>query len=120
MRAARLGTGCPLTILGPGPSRNPGGMLVDATVQAGRSEFEQIIERRILERTWRRIHPLRVEVKAGCVVVTGRTPWYHARQLAIHAVLEALREAGVTAVVDVRITVSAPLNRDHQLARAWA
>jgi hypothetical protein len=34
-------------------------------------------------------------------------------QLAIQAGLEALREAGATAVVDVPINVSAPLSRDH-------
>jgi hypothetical protein len=95
-------------------------MLVDATVQVGRSELEQIIEQRIMECTWRRIRQLRVEVSAERVVVHGQTLWYHAKQLAILAVLEALREAGVTAVVDVRISVSRPLSRDHQLARAQA
>ena len=56
----------------------------------------------------------------GRVVVRGQTLWYYAKQLAILAVQEALREAGVTAVVDVQIRVSAPLSRDHQLARALA
>ena len=63
---------------------------------------------------------LRVGVYAERVVVHGQTQWYYAKQLAIIAVLDALREAGVTAVVDVRISVSAPLSRDHQLARALA
>jgi hypothetical protein len=39
-----------------------------------------------------------------------------AKQLAILAVLESLRKAGVTGVVDVRITMSAPLGRSRQLA----
>jgi hypothetical protein len=90
---------------------------VEASVQAGQAELGQIIERRIVERTWRRIRQLRVEVCAEHVVVHGQTQWYYAKQLAIMAVLDALREAGVTAVVDVRISVSAPLSREHQLAR---
>jgi hypothetical protein len=91
-------------------------MLVGTPVQAGRAELGQIIERRIMGRTWRHIRQLCVEVCAGRVVVRGQTPRYYAKQLAILAVLEALREAGVTAVVDVRITVSAPLGRGRQLA----
>jgi hypothetical protein len=93
-----------------------GGMLGGAPVQAGWVEFGQMIERRIVERTWRRIRQLRVEVHAGRVVVRGQTPWYYAKQLAILAVQEALREAGVTAVADVRITVSAPPGRGRHLA----
>jgi hypothetical protein len=90
---------------------------VEASVQAGQAKLAQIIERRIAERTWRRIRQLRVEVCAERVVVHGQTVWYYAKQLAIQAVLETLREAGVTAVVDVRISVSAPLCRDHQFTR---
>jgi hypothetical protein len=92
--------------------RMPGG----APVQAGWVEFGQLIERRIMERTWRRIRHLRVEVYAGRVVVQGQTLSYYAKQLAILAVQEALREAGVTAVADVRITVSTPLGRGHHRA----
>jgi hypothetical protein len=93
-----------------------GGMLGGAPVQAGWVELVQIIERRIMERTWRRIRQLRVEVYAGRVVVQGQTLSYYAKQLALLAVQEALREVGVTAVADVRITVSAPLGRGHHRA----
>jgi hypothetical protein len=93
---------------------------VESSDQAGRAELGRIIERRIVERTWRRIRQLRVEVCAKRVVVHGQTLCYYAKQLAIQAVQEALREASVTAVVDVRISVSTPLSRDHQLARAQA
>jgi hypothetical protein len=93
---------------------------VEASVQAGRAELGQSIERRIVERTRRRIRQLRVRVRAERVVVHGQTLSYYVKQLAIQAVLEALREAGVTAVLDVRISVSAPLGRDHPLARALA
>jgi hypothetical protein len=88
-----------------------GGMLRRAAVHAGWVEFGQIIERRIMQRTWRRVRQLRVDVYTGRVVVRGQTLWYYAKQLAVLAVQEALREAGVTAVADVRITVSAPLGR---------
>ena len=79
----------------------------------GGAEFGQVVERRIMERTWRRIRQLRVEVYAGRVVVQGQTLSYYAKQLALLAVQEALREAGVTAVGDVGITVSAPLGRSR-------
>jgi hypothetical protein len=95
-------------------------MLVKALVQTGRAELEQTIERRIMERTWRRIRELHVKVCTDRVVVHGQTPCYYAKQLAIHAVQEVLRDAAVMAALDVRISVSAPLSRNHQLARAWA
>jgi hypothetical protein len=91
---------------------------MNATVQVGRSELEQIIERQILERTWRRIHPLHVEVKGGRVVVTGQTLWYHAKQVAIHAVLEVFRQAGATPVLEEHIRVIAPPSCGHPLAHA--
>ena len=93
---------------------------MEASVQAGRAELGHIIERRIVERTQRRIRQLRVGVCTERVVVHGHTRCYYAKQLAIQAVLEALREVGVRPVVDVRISVSAPLSRDHQLARPLA
>ena len=83
---------------------------MEASVQAGRAELGQIIERRILERTWRQIRQLRVEACAGRIVIHGQTPRYYTKQIAILAVLEALRQAGVQAMVDVRISVSAPLS----------
>jgi hypothetical protein len=81
----------------------------------GGTEFGQVVERRIMERTSRRIRQLRVEVYTGRVVVQGQTLWYYAKQLALQAVQEALREAGVTAIADVRITVSAPVGRGGHL-----
>src|SRR5262249_48933487 len=93
-----------------------GGMLGGAPVQAGWAEFGQIVQRRIMERTWRRIRQLRVEVHPGRVVVQGQTLWYYAKQLAILAVQEGLGEPGVPAVADVRITVSAPLGRGRHVA----
>jgi hypothetical protein len=93
-----------------------GAMLGEGPVQAGWVGLGPLIERRIMERTWRRIRQLRVEVYPGRVVVQGQTLSYYAKQLAILAVQEALGEAGVTAVTDVRITVSAPLGRGRHHA----
>jgi hypothetical protein len=51
-------------------------------------------------------------------MVQGETLSYCAKQVAILAVQEALREAGVTAVADVRITVGAPHGRGPHFAPA--
>jgi hypothetical protein len=91
-------------------------MIVEALDRAGQAALEQIIERRIMEHTCRRIRQLRVEVDGERVVVNGQTLWYHVEQLAMLAVLEALDEAGAEAVVDMRIRVSASPGRGHHLA----
>jgi hypothetical protein len=91
-------------------------MLVEAPVRDGREELEQSLERRIMERTWRRVRQLRVEVNGRRVVINGRTPSYYAKQLAIAAVLEVLDEAGAPAAVEVRIDVSASPGRGHPSA----
>src|SRR5262249_37085773 len=104
-----------------GPSgAQAGGVLVEVSVQAGRADLGQIIERRIVERTWGRIRQLRVGVCAERVVVHGQTLCYYAKQLAIQAVLEALCEACLTAVVDVDMRGTSQLRRDHPIARALA
>lgn len=89
--------------------------MLGAPVQAGWEEFGRNIERRIMERTGRRIRQLRVEVCAGRVMVQGLTLCYYAKQLALLAVQEALREAGATPVADVRITVSPAPGRGRRL-----
>jgi hypothetical protein len=88
-------------------------MLVQAPIRDSREGLEQAIERRIMERTWRRVRQLRVQVNGQRVVIDGRTPCYYAKQLAIAAVLEALGEAGAPAVVEVRIDVSASPGRGY-------
>jgi hypothetical protein len=56
---------------------------VEVSGLAGPAELAQIIERRIVERTWRPIRHLRVEVCAKRVVVHGQTLCSCAKQLAI-------------------------------------
>jgi hypothetical protein len=88
-------------------------MLPQARFRGGRAGLEQALERRIMERTWRRVCQLRVEVFGERIVIKGRAPCYYAKQLAIAAVLEGLDEAGAPAVVDVRIDVSPSPGRGH-------
>jgi hypothetical protein len=48
------------------------------------------MERRIRERTWGRIHNLRVEIRGELIIVYGSTQTYHFKQLALEAAREAL------------------------------
>jgi hypothetical protein len=52
--------------------------------------LEENIERRIVKRTWGRMHQLRVEVNGNRVIVHGCTSRYYDKQLAIQAALEAM------------------------------
>jgi hypothetical protein len=53
-------------------------------------DLEEIIEHQIFQRTWGRVHQLRVEIVHGSVIVHGYTSSYHAKQLALEAVLDVL------------------------------
>ncbi len=51
------------------------------------------LERHILDRTGRRVHALRVEVRDEQVVLRGRTSSYYIKQLAQHCVWDVLPDA---------------------------
>jgi hypothetical protein len=51
-------------------------------------ELEEDLERRILQRTWGRIHQLQVERQEDQVIVRGYCPSYYIKQLALLAVQE--------------------------------
>ena len=51
------------------------------------------LARHILDRTGRRVHGLRVEVRDEQVVLRGRTTSYYVKQLAQHCVWDVLPEA---------------------------
>jgi hypothetical protein len=51
------------------------------------------LERHILDRTGRRVHGLRVEVRDHQVVLRGRTSSYYIKQLAQHCVWDVLPDA---------------------------
>jgi hypothetical protein len=51
------------------------------------------LERHILDRTGRRVHGLRVELREEQVVLRGRTTSYYIKQLAQHCVWDVLPDA---------------------------
>ena len=51
-------------------------------------ELEEDLERRIVQRTWGRIHQLHVERDGDQVIVRGYSPSYYVKQLALLAVQE--------------------------------
>ena len=51
------------------------------------------LEQHILDRTGRRVHGLRVEVRQHCVILRGRTSSFYLKQLAQHCVWDLLPEA---------------------------
>jgi hypothetical protein len=83
-------SGCPL--LEPG---EPGGVR-----QAEARALEQVINRRITQRTWGRLQ-FRVRLGAGRVIIQGSSPTYYLKQLALAAVREVLSSAPVE--LDIRV-----------------
>lgn len=51
-------------------------------------ELDEDLERRILQRTWGRIHQLQVERQEDRLIVRGYCPSYYIKQLALLAVQE--------------------------------
>ncbi len=51
-------------------------------------ELAEDLERRIVQRTWGRIHRLQVERQGDQVIVRGYSPSYYVKQLALLAVQE--------------------------------
>jgi hypothetical protein len=85
-------------------------MLSEDRIRNNYSEaLEQLLEHSIVQRTWGRLHQLRVEVTEDRVVVHGYTAWYYVKQLAIQAVLEALGPTqGRRVQVDIEVNTSHP------------
>ncbi len=59
------------------------------------------IARAVRARTNGRIRGLRVEVDDDCVIPSGRTSTYYAKQLATHAVLDVYDQFRLTNNIDV-------------------
>src|SRR5262249_15818717 len=55
--------------------------------------LEQVIQRRIVERTGGRIHSLEVEVMGTEVIIRGSAHCYYVKQLALQGVLDVIRSA---------------------------
>jgi hypothetical protein len=52
--------------------------------------LEEDVRQKILERTWGRIHALKVDADTNKIVISGHAPSYYVKQLAIHAALEVI------------------------------
>ncbi len=64
-------------------------------------ELEEDLERRILERTWGRIHQLHIERKGEQVIVQGYCPSYYVKQLVLLAVQESAQPVPVKLEIQV-------------------
>ncbi len=79
------------------------------------ADLEELLVRRIGERTGRRVHELSVRVADDGVMVQGYAFSYHAVQLALSAVREVLEIAPVR--MDIEVLAGAP-RKDEPLAIA--
>jgi hypothetical protein len=97
-------SGCP--VLEPG---EPGGGR-----QAEGKALEQMINRRMTQRTWGR-GQFRVRLGAGRVIIQGSSPTYYLKQLALAAVREVLPSAPVE--LEIRVA-KAGIRPDPLIRRA--
>ncbi len=82
-------------------------MLVQGPALVREAELAGVLERQIAQRTWGRIHRLRIEQVNDRVVVQGWTSSYYVKQLALLAVHEVLEATSVAVACDVDIEVGA-------------
>jgi len=59
------------------------------------------LERRVHDRTGRRIRNLSIELAPGCVVLRGQTTTYYAKQLAQHGVRDLLPQVELENAITV-------------------
>jgi hypothetical protein len=64
-------------------------------------ERREELERHILDRTGRRVHGLRVEVRDERVVLRGRTSSFYIKQLAQHCVWDVMPQARLENGIEV-------------------
>jgi hypothetical protein len=70
-----------------------------------RAELEQTIKDRIVQRTGRRIRALKVEWSEGRIVISGYTPNYYLKQLALEGVLDVVGSMSVAPIeFNVQVT----------------
>jgi hypothetical protein len=69
--------------------------------------LERAIERQIVQRTWRRVQALEVEVTDNRVIVRGRASSYYVEQLALQGVLDVIGSAGAMRI-ELNIQVGSP------------
>ena len=59
------------------------------------------LERRVHDRTGRRIRNLSIELARGCIVLRGQTSTYYAKQLAQHGVRDLLPQVELENAITV-------------------
>lgn len=77
-------------------------MSLDLLAASHRSDqLAERVERIVQAKTGGRIRGLRVRVDEGCVVVSGQTSTYYNKQLATHAIRNAVEDMSVQNEVEV-------------------
>ena len=71
------------------------------TLPMKRQMVVEQVERLIREKTNGLIRGLRVEILPGRVILSGRTTTYYLKQLATHAVLDAIHDSELTNSIEV-------------------
>lgn len=78
------------------------------------------VTHRVVERTGGRLEALVIELAEGELVVRGTAPCYYVKQLALHAALEAIRSANISAGLRLDIDVFPPGSSESNPARLSA
>ena len=82
-------------------------------------EFAELIEHRILQRTWGRVHRLKVDVDGERVVVSGCASCYYVKQLALEGILDVVNPNSPPQIeLDIEVTANSPsvMWRDYERA----
>jgi hypothetical protein len=91
-------------------------MSVDSTRLRNPQELALLLERQINRQACGRISQLSVETRSGTIFVSGRSPTYYIKQLAILAVHEVLGddEAAPPVRMDIQVgSIASPLSRER-------
>jgi hypothetical protein len=86
-------------------------MLAQERLGTAGLDFEEALERQIRQRTWDRVHQLRVERQGDRVIVRGCSSSYYVKQLALLAVQELCPSLPVLLDIEVAGSVDRPLVR---------
>lgn len=73
----------------------------NAPIEPFDPQLEQALERRIVQRTWGRVHLLHVAALSDRLVVHGVCPTYHVKQLAAEAIRECMGSVPVELDIEV-------------------
>jgi hypothetical protein len=88
-------------------------MLAQERLQTAGLDLEEAVERQIRQRTWDRVQQLHVQRQGDRVVVSGCSPSYYVKQLALLAVQEVCPSLPVLLDIEVARGSDRPLIRYH-------